>query len=43
MIESDTGKKNAQKLMISITIVKFAQIAGYDCGKIKVRKTFVLC
>jgi len=26
MIESDTGKKNAQKLMISITIVEFTQI-----------------
>jgi hypothetical protein len=27
--ESDTDRKNAQKLMISITIVKFAQIPGY--------------
>ena len=27
--ESDTGEKNAQKVMISITIVEFAQIAGY--------------
>ena len=27
--ESDTGKKNAQKVMINITMVEFAQIAGY--------------
>jgi len=29
MIESDTGGKNAQKVMITITIVKFPVIAGY--------------
>jgi len=29
MIESDTGKKNAQKATIIITIVKFAQITDY--------------
>ena len=32
--ESDTGKKNAQKVMISITIVEFAQIAGYGTKSI---------
>jgi hypothetical protein len=29
MIESDTGRKNAQEVMINITIVEFAQIADY--------------
>ena len=29
MIESDTGKRNAQRVMINVTIVKFAQIPGY--------------
>jgi len=29
MIESDIGKRNAQKLMISITIVQFVWISGY--------------
>ncbi len=29
MIESDTGKKNGQEVMINITIVKFAQITDY--------------
>ena len=28
--ESDTDRKNVQKVMISITIVKFAQITGYE-------------
>jgi hypothetical protein len=27
--ESDTGKKNAQEVMINITMVKFAQIPAY--------------
>jgi len=27
--ESDTGKKNAQKVMINITMVEFPVIAGY--------------
>ena len=29
MIESDTGKKNAQEVMINITIVKFPVSADY--------------
>ncbi len=29
MIESDTDRKNAQKVMITITMVKFPVIAGY--------------
>jgi len=29
MIESDTGKKNAQRVMINITMVEFPVIAGY--------------
>ena len=29
MIESDTGRKNGQEVMINVTIVEFAQIAGY--------------
>ncbi len=29
MIESDTGKRNAQNVMITITIVKFPVISGY--------------
>jgi len=29
MIESDTGKKNAQKVTISITILEFPVIPGY--------------
>ncbi len=28
-IESDTGEKNAEEVMINVTIVEFAQIAGY--------------
>ncbi len=34
MVESDTDRKNAQKVMINITIVKFAQITDYGtyCG-----------
>ena len=35
MIESDTSKRNAQKVMISITIVEFPVIAGYGT-KLKV-------
>jgi len=27
--ESDTGRKNAQEVMINITMVKFAQITDY--------------
>ena len=27
--ESDTDRKNAQEVMINVTIVEFAQIAGY--------------
>ena len=29
MIEPDTGRKNGQEVMINVTIVEFAQIAGY--------------
>ena len=29
MIESDTGKKNAQRVTINITIVIFVKIPGY--------------
>ena len=29
MIESDTGRKNGQEVMINVTIVEFAQIPDY--------------
>ncbi len=40
--ESDRDRKNVQEVMINITIVKFPVIPGYDCGKMKGQKTFVL-
>lgn len=38
--ESDTGRKNAQKVIINITIVQFPVVAGYGTkpSKIDVHK-----
>ena len=39
MIESGGGRKNAQGLTITITIVKFVWIAGYGLSKLTDRET----